>query len=106
MAHKTWDFTLNNYTEENIKTLEKFATDVNRMVVGKEVGEKGTPHLQGRITFKQSRRLRPCKKLLPRAHWEPTKCKADWLYVMKGDVIIDVNNGNPGKRSDLELISP
>jgi len=41
-------FTLNNYTDEEYKYLtEEFAPQTTWMVIGKEVGEQGTPHLQG-----------------------------------------------------------
>lgn len=49
-------------------------TDVcNTLYVAKEVGAEGTPHLQGYVTFKGSRRLGGLKKLQSRAHWEPAK---------------------------------
>lgn len=37
---------------------------------GKEVGEEGTPHLQGYLVFEYANRISACKKILPRAHWE------------------------------------
>jgi len=41
-------FTLNNWTEEELKYLkEEFAPQTTWMVIGKEEGEEGTPHLQG-----------------------------------------------------------
>lgn len=99
---KTWDFTLNNYTPVHIETLESWTDEVNKMVVAKEIAETGTPHLQGRITFKRSYRLVALKKLL-NAHWEPTKASADSLYCKKADseIIIDVNNKHQGKRNEI-----
>lgn len=43
-----WCFTLNNYTEGELAELSVLGSsgDVKYMVVGKEVGEQGTPHLQ------------------------------------------------------------
>lgn len=41
-------FTLNNYTEENVEELQEWGRDnTTYMIFGKEVGESGTPHLQG-----------------------------------------------------------
>lgn len=40
-------FTLNNWTEEEYGHLERFASGTKWFVMGKEVGENGTPHLQG-----------------------------------------------------------
>lgn len=46
-----WCFTLNNYTDEEIRRLESL--ECERLVVGKEVAPTtGTPHLQGYIRFK------------------------------------------------------
>lgn len=101
---RTWDFTLNNYTEEEVALFTRWASDVNKMTVSKEVGDTGTPHLQGRITFKRMYRMAALKKQVPRAHWEVTKASADHLYVMKvgSEVIVQVDNRAQGKRSDLD----
>lgn len=101
---RTWDLTVNNYTDADIELLQMWTDDVTRMVVSKETGECGTPHLQGRITFKRSYRLAGLKKLAPRFHWELTKCWQDSLYVQKdgSEVVINVNNKQQGQRSDLE----
>eukprot|EP00058_Branchiostoma_floridae_P013464 XP_002598952.1 hypothetical protein BRAFLDRAFT_79884 [Branchiostoma floridae] len=43
-----WVFTLNNYTEGEAAAIKSLSTDVVKfLVVGREVGEQGTPHLQG-----------------------------------------------------------
>jgi len=41
------------------------------LVYGREVGESGTPHLQGYIAFKERQRLSKIARWVPRAHWEP-----------------------------------
>lgn len=40
-------FTLNNYTEEEVAFLKEFGATTKWFVMGKEVGESGTLHLQG-----------------------------------------------------------
>jgi len=101
---KTWDLTLNNYDASEVHTLESWTNEVSTMVVSKEVSSTGTPHLQGRITFKRAYRLKGLTKLLPRAHWEPTKATADSLYCKKADseILIEVNNKHQGKDCKIQ----
>lgn len=46
---RNWCFTINNYTEEEVENLKE--ADIKYMIVGHEVGESGTPHLQGFCHF-------------------------------------------------------
>lgn len=102
---KTWDITVNNYTDADVALLQSWEAEVSKMVVAKEVGEKGTPHLQGRITFKRTYRFSALTKLAPKWHWEKTMAKQDFLYCKKqgSEVIIDINNSKQGERSDLAV---
>lgn len=65
---RAWVFTLNNPGPEDAGCLN--ALGYQYCIAGKEVGENGTPHLQGYAYFKNKKSLRQLKKLLPRAHWE------------------------------------
>lgn len=69
---KTWIFTINNYTDDEVAFFRDRIDGVTRLVVSKEIGEAGTPHLQGYVTFKKAKRLSALKKIVPRAHWEPS----------------------------------
>lgn len=64
------------------------AWDVKYLVVGKEVGDSGTPHLQGYVNFTESRTLSALKKLNPSIHWEVTKGTPNEAsdYCKKSDV--------------------
>lgn len=104
-THKSWIFTLNNYTEaqcDYIKGLE----GIQRIAVGKERGASGTPHLQGVICWKTPKRFTQMKKLIPDAHWE--KCMdldMAFNYCRKElDMLCDVNNGRQGARRDLDRV--
>lgn len=64
--------TLNNWTEDKFETVLWFGREhCNYMVVGKEVGESGTPHLQGYFSLKRKLSILSLKdKLSDRAHFE------------------------------------
>lgn len=100
-ASKSWVYTLNNYTDSDCKALE--ALECNRHRSCKEVGESGTPHLQGAITFTRSYRFTQLSKLFPKCHWEVAKTKDAVNYCIKGDIWLDTNNAKQGNRTDLEI---
>jgi hypothetical protein len=62
-------FTLNNYTNqefEDLKNCELF----KYVIIGKEVGESGTSHLQGYAELVSQTRFNRIKKINPRLHIE------------------------------------
>jgi len=72
---RAWVFTVNNYTDEHIKSIVD--TVNTAYVFQEEKGENGTPHLQGYIYFKSARKFSQVKQLLSTAHWEKCKSKED-----------------------------
>jgi len=62
-------FTLNNYTEEEIKHLCT-SLEAGKYVFQKETGNNGTPHLQGFVSFSNPRTMNGLKKINRRIHWE------------------------------------
>lgn len=71
-----WCFTINNPTEEENERLSDLCADLRGngivyIVYGREVGENGTPHLQGFIIFRSRKRLRGVRDVLgERGHYE------------------------------------
>lgn len=102
-------FTANNYGDGAIAALKKIGY-LRYACVGKEVGDSGTPHLQGMCTFTKQVRFNTIRKDFKKAlgflpHIErmlgtpeqaATYCKKDGDYEEWGDV------PNPGKRNDLK----
>lgn len=65
---RSWVFTLNNYTEEEVEAVRCIKCEY--LVFGKEVGEQGTPHLQGFVHLKNAATMSALKKKIPRSHLE------------------------------------
>jgi hypothetical protein len=104
-AARRWCFTLNNYTEAELAAVKALPpADYHFAICGKEVGDKGTPHLQGFLHFKKKQRLSALKKLLARAHWEKARGSDsdNQEYCCKeGEVILTIGVPVEGNRSDL-----
>ncbi len=100
---KSFVFTINNFTEKNVENLK--AIPCQRIICGKEVGAKGTPHIQGAITFKQCVRREAFKQTI---EWDGFcgKMKGEWAdqqYCFKdGDIIRMEDNSQQGSRTDIE----
>lgn len=69
---KAYCFTLNNYTDEERERIFSICeTEGRYAIVGEEIGEQGTRHLQGYVIFKKSYRFTTIKnRYLPRCHIE------------------------------------
>lgn len=99
---RSWVFTLNNYTDADITRIN--SVECNYLVYGKEVGESGTPHLQGYISFANPKRFNGVKKLL-QAHIAVALGNADHNYkycTKDGDFFEKGTRPKAGKRKDLE----
>lgn len=100
-------FTLNNYSNDEYQHL--LSLDIFKyLIVGREVGEQGTPHLQGYGTLKNRMRVKKLKGFLKRYHIEKRKgthaqaadyCKKEGDFVEIGDP------PKQGTRTDLEEVA-
>lgn len=105
-----WCFTINNYTDDHVRNLRTVSEQCEYLVFGREVGEQGTPHLQGFVSFSKRKSLGPTKKLIGNeAHLECAKgspaqasayCKKDGDFEEFGTC-----PGGKGKRTDLEKVA-
>lgn len=68
---RSYCYTLNNYTDEDILSLS--TVDCRYHIYGKEVGECGTPHLQGFIYFHNAKSFNTVRRLHDRWHIEATR---------------------------------
>lgn len=108
---RNWVFTLNNYTDDEhtaILNVEAHCPHIKYLVGGLEVGETGTPHIQGLIVFDTPFPLNRIKRIpgFERIHAERMKgtteqadkyCRKDGLFFTIGEK----PTTKPGKRNDL-----
>lgn len=106
-------FTLNNYTEdEYTKVVEFCERESKYWIVGKEVGDGGTPHLQGYASLRRRRTLNALKsEFSARAHIEIARGTAgqNRTYCSKGGDFREGGNipsvASNSKRTRDELAS-
>lgn len=104
--HRAYAFTINNYTDEDVESCKKLKC--RYIILGDEIGENGTKHIQGYVYFNQAKSFASVKKKIPRGHIEPAKGNAEQNreYCSKQSVLF--TSGEPpkqGKRTDLELVN-
>lgn len=95
---RNWCFTINNYEECDENNVFGMSVDSVYTVCGKEVGESGTPHLQGFVSFKNEKSLAQMQDYIPRSHLEKKRgtfkeasdyCKKDNDYFEHGTLPMD-----------------
>lgn len=106
-----WVFTLNNYTEDEVNLLSKGGSSPDAVVYltfGKEVGDSGTPHLQGYIHFTSVKSFKQAKAAISdRAYVDKRKGTPQQAieYCHKdGEVVEYGERPHQGKRTDLDSV--
>lgn len=110
---KHWAFTLNNPTEEDDLRLHTLGKELERngihgLIYGNEVGDSGTPHIQGHISLLRKLSASRLKTLIghtchveiardPKRSWE--YCKKDGAFTEFG-----MRPGGQGRRTDLDSL--
>jgi hypothetical protein len=98
-------FTINWWQEEDLNAVK--ALQCEYCIAGAEIGEKGTPHLQGYVYFKNPRSFTSVKKILARAHIEAAKGtpKQNYEYCAKQSIVYETGEiPRQGNRTDLQGI--
>lgn len=73
---KKYCFTLNNWNDDELNKIIKTAVTGNiKYIIGKEIGEQGTPHLQGYINLPIKKSWSAVCKLFNNARIHFTECK-------------------------------
>lgn len=102
-------FTINNYSDADVGSLRMLSSmkGVSYIIFGKEVGELGTPHLQGYVEFTHSKPISFLHKHIPRGHYEERRgtpqqaseyCKKDSQFEEYGTISAQ------GTRNDLNQL--
>jgi len=106
---KHWCFTLNNYTEEDLVIVDGLidaCEECTYLIYGKEVGESGTPHLQGFVSLSARVRLSQIRTLFGSSpHLEVSRnAIASIAYCKKDGDVYEFGNfvGGQGSRGDLD----
>lgn len=91
---RRWCLTLNNYSAKEYDTLTQLLLTSKKYILGKEIGEEKTPHLQGYVEFSNARCFNSLKKWNKRMHIEKAagNCKQNYIYCSKeGDFITNID---------------
>lgn len=110
-------FTLNNYYEDEVKSIVALCEDRDQVkwaVLGSETGESGTPHIQGCIVFKNAKSFNAAKKSISiRCHLEEMRgsfqeagdyCKKDGDFVEFGEIPLDPKSKGKNEQQRWEGI--
>jgi len=100
---RAFTFTINNYTSEDESSLLNLGH--RYLVYGREVGESGTPHLQGYVVFRNPRSFKSVKSSMPRAHIEQAKGDSDanFKYCTKDGDFFEDGDRPASKKEQAQL---
>lgn len=103
---RRWCFTINNYSDADITALRSlFDTGkIKFLIVGRETGASGTPHLQGYAEFSTPARFNAARSAISsRCHIEPARgdSSSNVAYCSKdGDVVLQLGESGQSRQAD------
>lgn len=99
---RRWFITLNNYTADELEQLKR--VEAKYILLAKEVGQGGTPHIQGVISFCTNKRRSALQRINPRIHWERViDFEAAVNYCLKEDTSPFIKDKREqGSRNDMK----
>lgn len=95
---REWCFTINNYTDADIESV--MAMKTKYLVYSEEVGDEGTPHLQGYAYFGDSKTMSSVSKKIKRANLRKAKgdARSNRAYIVGPWKGIDRRTGLPKEK--------
>lgn len=90
---KRWCFTLNNYLNKDIEQISALcASFCKYAIIGKEVGDSGTPHLQGYLEFKERKRPKSVFSYTDKIYWTKSKGSKEenYFYCSKQEIVFEL----------------
>lgn len=102
-----WVFTINNWTDDDLIQVKSLSEQSVYIICEKEIGEKGTPPLQGYVLYENQRSFSSMKKKLLHASLRASvgSPKQNQVYCSKDGVFFEF--GKPpdqGHRTDIEEV--
>jgi len=102
---RAWCFTVNNYGEDDLRSMDELAKSARYLIYGKETGVNETPHLQGFVYFDILKHFNFVKRFLKRAHIEACRGSPEEniAYCSKQNDFVEIGKRpRQGVRIDLE----
>lgn len=113
MAHvnpcRAWIFTWNNYPVDAYDLFQAHRDEIICINIGREVGDSGTPHLQGHLVLKKPCRLAHLHSLFPLVHFEPRRGSelqaVEYTRKEGNPDRLDWDDRHQGSRTDISAVA-
>lgn len=98
-------FTINNWTDEDAEQVASLSKVASYVIAAKEVGDSGTPHIQGYCYFATLKAIKQVSAIIKRAHIEAQKGSFEQAidYCKKAGEFIEVGTAPVSKKRKGEM---